>query len=455
MAILPGGLSAAIDAWNAELTDESAPESGAWLDAQLARRGLTFGDRPLCTVLRPRFLSRAQYDGLRGRLGVLLGAFRRAHEVALADASFRAQFALADWEESLLTSLPPPRSPSPLSRVDAFFTEGDGGLKVTEYNAETPAGAAYADVLAELFLALPAGAAFQRRWRLTPLPGRPSVLHALLAAHRDRFGRAEPPAVAIVDWRQVPTQSEFRLFRDYFQGLGVSCVIADPEELEYTGGRLRAGGTPITVVYKRVLLAELIERGGRDHALVCAVRAGNVAMVDSFQCKPLHKKASLAVLSDERNAALFDADQRAAIAELVPWTRRLEERRTEHAGRPVDLVPFVLAQREQLVLKPNDDYGGAGVVLGWTVDAGTWEREVRGGLAAPYVVQERIALPSEVFPCVVDGRVHFGDRIVDTAPYAYDVTWVEGCLTRVSTDALVNVTAGGGSTVPTFVVEAR
>lgn len=451
----PGGLAAAIDAWNAELTDESAAESGAWLDAQLARRGLTFGERPLCTVLRPRFLGREQYARLRRRLGVLLGAFRRASDAALADRAFRAQFGLADWEESLLTSLPAPRTPSPLSRVDAFFTEGEGGLKITEYNAETPAGAAYSDALAELFLALPAGAAFQRRWRLTPLPGRQGVLHALLAAHRERFGRAETPAVAIVDWREVPTQSEFRLFRDYFESLGVRCAIVTPEELEYQGGRLTAGGTPITVVYKRVLLAELIERGGRDHPLVRAVRDGNVAMVDSFHCKPLHKKASLAVLSDERNAGVFDAEQRAAIAEMVPWTRRVEERRTEHGGRPVDLVPFILAERERLVLKPNDDYGGAGVILGWTVDAAAWERAVREALAAPHVVQERIALPSETFPCLVDGRVHFGDRIVDVAPYAYDVTWVDGCLTRVSTDALVNVTAGGGSTVPTFVVEQR
>lgn len=386
---------------------------------------------------------------------MLLSAFRRAHAAALVDPQFRAQFGLTEWEEALLTSLPTPRSPSPLSRVDAFFTEGDGGLKITEYNAETPAGAAYGDALAELFLALPASAAFQQRWRLMPLPGRHGVLHALLAAHRERFGRAAPPSVAIVDWRDVPTQSEFRLFHDYFAALGIPCVIVDPEDLEYRGGRLCAGDTSITVVYKRVLLAELIERGGLEHALVRAVRDGNVVMVDSFHCKPLHKKASLAVLSDERNATLFDAAERAAIVELVPWTRRVEERRTEQAGRTVDLVPFVLAERERLVLKPNDDYGGAGVILGWTVDARTWEQAVRDALTAPHVVQERIALPSETFPCLVDGRVHFGDRIVDTAPYAYDVTWVEGCLTRVSTDALVNVTAGGGSTVPTFVVEQR
>jgi hypothetical protein len=32
---------------------------------------------------------------------------------------------------------------------------------------------------------------------------------------------------------------------------------------------------------------------------------------------------------------------------------------------------------------------------------------------------------------------------------------MDGCLTRISTEALLNVTAGGGSTVPTMVIEER
>jgi hypothetical protein len=47
------------------------------------------------------------------------------------------------------------------------------------------------------------------------------------------------------------------------------------------------------------------------------------------------------------------------------------------------------------------------------------------------------------------------DRIVDTAPFCWQGERVDGTLTRISTSTLVNVTAGGGSTVPTFVVEPR
>jgi uncharacterized circularly permuted ATP-grasp superfamily protein len=185
------------------------------------------------------------------------------------------------------------------------------------------------------------------------------------------------------------------------------------------------------------------------------VRERAVCMVNPFRCKLLHKKASLAVLSDERNATLFPAAEREAVAEFVPWTRVVEERTTERAGARVDLVPFIAANRERLVLKPNDDYGGAGVVLGWTVDNAAWGAAVRHALTTPHIVQERVAIPSEAYPTWADGSIHLIDRMFDTAPFVLNGSVVDGCLTRLSTAALLNVTAGGGSTVPCFVVEER
>jgi hypothetical protein len=89
---------AAAAAYHAGLTEESAAESAAWLEARLAERGLVFGDRPLCTVIRPRFLSARQYLALRDSLTPLLGAFAKAHAAALADPVLLAQFGLEAWE---------------------------------------------------------------------------------------------------------------------------------------------------------------------------------------------------------------------------------------------------------------------------------------------------------------------------------------------------------------------
>lgn len=448
-------LREAIDTYHELLAGEVAGESQQQMDEQLRDRGLYFGDRPLCTVLRPRFLTPEQYRFLQTRVETLLGAFDRAYCAAIENPDVRAQFGLLDWEEELVREDPGFDDPSPVSRLDAFFVAEKGGLKFTEYNAETPAGAAYGDLLAYVFLGLPVMREFLRRFQVRTLPARHHVLHALTDAYQKWAGRREAPRIGILDWKEVPTYSEFLVSVDYFRSQGIDCTIADPREVEYRDGKLMAGDFHITLIYKRVLISELIERGGLDGDVVRAVREGAVCMVNPFRCKILHKKASLAVLSDEDNQELFTIEQQAAIRSHIPWTRTVAERYTRHNGDSVDLIPHLQANRERMVLKPNDDYGGTGIVLGWETDDSGWEAAIRTALEQPYIVQERIELPTEPYPSMVGGELQFIDRITDTAPFIFHGSYMDGCMTRLSTASLVNVTAGGGSSLATFLVERR
>lgn len=447
-------LEAAIRTYHDLLTDSVAAESQACLDRVQAKRGLLFGERPICTVLRPRFMTQSQFRFLQTRVRLLLSAFDKANKTALDDASFRAQFGLRDWEEELVQINPGFQGTYPTSRLDAFFVS-EQELYFTEYNSETPAGTAYNDALTDVFFALPIMQAFMRRYRVVPLPARPGVLQVLLDSFRQWAGRREAPRIAILDWCEVPTYSEFLLFQDYFQSQGLECRIIDPREVEYKAGRLMAGDYHITLIYKRVLISELWERGGRDHPVIQALRDRKVCMVNPLTCKILYKKASFAVLTDERNAGLFAPAELDAIAAHIPWTRVVEQRKTNYRGKEIDLVPFVMENRDQLVLKPNDEYGGKGIVLGWLADRAEWEHAVQTALAEPYVVQQRIGVPSEPYPSFIDGQVHLIDRMLDTNPFICHGEYMDACLTRISTAALLNVTAGGGSTVPTFLVEQR
>jgi glutathionylspermidine synthase len=448
-------LQKAIDDYHALLTDEMGEESQAQLDDQLRRRGLFFGDRPLCTVLRPRFLTASQYSFLQKSTSALLPAFDRAYDRAIADPVFRSQFRMMDWEETLIGHHPGFRDPSPVSRLDAFFTHERGGLRFTEYNAETPAAAAYNDVLAEVTYGLPIMRLFLRKYEVRPQPARHLVMHALLDSYRSWSGTRQKPRIVILDWREVPTYSEFVITQQYLESQGFECVIADPREVEYRDGKLFAGDLHVDLIYKRVLITELVERGGLDHPVIRAVREGAACMVNPFRCKILHKKASLAVLSDERNQEMFTEAEREAIAAHIPWTRLVEERRTSFHGEEIDLLPWLVHNRNRLVLKPNDEYGGSGIVLGWEVDDAAWDAALRLALAEPYIVQERIVLPEEAYPSLIDGHVMITDRILDTAPFVFHGAFSDSCLTRLSSDPLVNVTAGSGSSLATFVVEPR
>jgi uncharacterized circularly permuted ATP-grasp superfamily protein len=368
------------------------------------------------------------------------------------------------------------RSSSPSARLDSFFADE---VRYVEYNAESPAGIAYGDVLAEVMGALPLMRRFAQDWDVRSMPVRDSQLGCMLRAFSE-WGGEGPPAVAIVDWPGVPTLSEFELFRQHFLAAGIFCCICEPGTLQYDGTTLRAcDGTPVNLVYRRVLTSELLAAGGLDQPLCRAYLDGTAVVVNSFRAKLLHKKMSLALLSDDRYASLYSPSELQAIARHIPWTRRLQEGKTTRANAEVtDLVQHVLENREKLVLKPNDEYGGKGVVLGWTVDDHDWEEAIRMALHQSYVVQEAVPVPREPFPLAVGDAVELIDMAVDMDPYLFEGLpggvsdapssgssrssrssrrrysgHVGGVLTRLSSSALLNVTAGAGSVVPTYVVE--
>jgi uncharacterized circularly permuted ATP-grasp superfamily protein len=126
-------------------------------------------------------------------------------------------------------------------------------------------------------------------------------------------------------------------------------------------------------------------------------------------------------------------------------------------GGEMDLLGYVRRSRASLVIKPNDEYGGSGVTLGWEASESAWDDLIATAVAAPpgtWIVQRRIPVRREVFPYVESPhRVVFRDMLVDFAPYLFRGR-LAGFLTRLSGSGLANVTSGGGQ-VPAFVIAPR
>ena len=429
-----------VAAYHALLDDERlvAASAEALAEGQRERR-LMFGERPLCVAVRPQLMTRRRYEQAVAAAEGVHGALAALEKAVLKDADLRLELGLEPEEERLALADPGFAYSSPSARLDSFFA---GQIRFVEYNAESPAGMAYSDNLAAIFARLPVMKAFRKRFRGRFLPTRRRQLSAMLHAFR-QWGRGTRPVIAIVDWEGLPTAPEFEMFKAFFEAAGVKTVICDPRSLELRRGRLYAQGKAVNLVYRRVLTSELLARGDETRALRDAYVAGAVCVVNSFRAKLLHKKMSLAMLSDDRYRRLYTPAQRAAIRSHIPWTRRVVP----------ELADEIARRRETLVLKPNDEYGGRGVILGWTVDQAEWEAAIEVAATQSYVVQEAVEIPRVPFPVVLDG-LRYLDLAVDLDPYLFDGR-VRGFMTRVSAAALLNVTAGAGSVVPTFVVEGR
>ena len=427
-----------VTAYHALLEDERLVAASAeMLKTGQGERKLMFGERPLCVCLRPQLMTRRRYERAVAAAHGVHSALADLEQAVLQDAELRRELGLEPEEERLAMADPGFKHSSPAVRLDSFFADE---VRFVEYNAESPAGMAYSDNLAAIFARLPVMKEFRKRYRGAFMPTRWRQLRAMLNAFR-QWGKGTRPVIAIVDWEGLPTAPEFEMFRAFFEAHGTKTVICDPRSLEMRRGRLHANGTAVNLVYRRVLTSELLARGDATRVLRDAYLAGKVCVVNSFRAKLLHKKMSLALLSDERYQRLYTPAQRAAVRRHIPWTRKV---------RP-ELVDDIARRRERLVLKPNDEYGGKGVVLGWTVSQSEWEAAIATALEHSYVVQEAVEIPRVPFPVVLD-VLHYIDLAVDLDPYLFDGR-AGGFMTRVSAAALLNVTAGAGSVVPTFVVE--
>ena len=234
-------------------------------------------------------------------------------------------------------------------------------------------------------------------------------------------------------------------------------LVADPRQLEWDGKRLAAKDKKIDLVYRRVLINDIVAKPVECSALVKAYTTGAVCVANNFRCKIPHVKAFFAVLTDEQNGSLFSLSERELIRSHIPWTRVVADVKTAYYGQTIELLAFTRKRRENLVLKPSDEYGGSGVTLGWETSEPAWDEAIERALTAKngaWIVQERIPIRREVFPYIAPaGGVDYRDMLVDFAPYLFRGKLC-GFLTRLSSTGLANVTSGGGQ-VPAFRVTSK
>jgi uncharacterized circularly permuted ATP-grasp superfamily protein len=444
-------IARAVEDYDRLLQDEKelVEEVDDRLFERMRQAKLTFGGRVLCPFLRPNFVSPAVYEEVRGVCRGIMGAIATVEEKLGTELWDRVD--LTPEERELMAIEPGYRRSSPTSRLDAFLTTS--AYQFVELNAESPAGIGYAEALTDLFLDLPVMQKFQERWTVQRFRARERLLETLLECYREGGGQEEHPTIAIVDYEDVPTRTEHLLFRDFFTEKGHPTFVCDPRDLTFERGALRYEGRLIDIVYKRLLVNEFLEKVDKLQPLLEAARKRAVTMVNPFRCKPLHKKAIFAVLTDDDLQGLFSESERAAIARHVPWTRRVSEERTRRAGVDIDLPEYVRDHRESLVMKPNDEYGGKGVYIGAEMSASDWEAALAEALRSSYVVQDKVELRREAFPELGPEGLRTRELVVDLDPFIFQGE-VEGFLTRLSGTSLANVTSGGGQ-VPAFLVSPR
>lgn len=414
------------------------------LTEQQRAGGILHGTRTICPFLRPFFLEASRYRRVRIAASHVSAAINTVTRMALQDDEMLRQLGVTE-KEALWARLDPGyEHVSVTSRLDTYLSLD--GFVFLEYNGENPAGVGDHVTLGSLHENVPAVCEFLSDVsHFIPQP-QISLVETILSTYRQFGGKDANPNVAIVDWEGVDTTAEFELLAGFFEERGLRTIISDPHELEYRGDKLRVKDFHIDVLFKRVIIHEFLEKFDESSPVFRALEDGNVCMINAFRSKVAHKKANFAILTDERYSQMFTPDQLAVINAHVPWTRRVEATDTAYRGKKMDLLQLLRGEQHRFVLKPNDDYGGHGIMFGWESSQSDWDAAIdealKGALKGDYIAQERVAVDKIEMPIIEGNELKIQQLNVDFDPFLFCGS-VDGGMVRLSKDSLVNITQGG------------
>jgi len=420
------------------------------LNQFLLEHNCTFSGKTMPTLLKPNFVSRNQLQKLKQTVEIMSTALDKFIDLYMGNEEVRHIMKFSALENELFRIEPGYQKPLVISRLDAFLNEDS--VKFLEFNCDSPAGIAYADILEDGFRELFREYPLFENWRITYTRRQDLLVKSLLLCYSQYRSNArsmpEKPVIAIVDWEEVSTYSEFQLLEKHFTGKGYKTIICSPQQFSIRNGRAFARDEEVHLVYRRVITRELLQKYDQVGAFIQCMKEGLVCCCNSFRSYIVGNKKVLSLISNHRFQGIFNRKELKIIKETVPWTEILADKEVTFRDKRVHLRDFILENKNLLVLKPANMYGGKNVYIGLETGQETWERVMNQQIEdESWVVQEYVDIPTDIYPEIGDG-ISFKRKYVNINPFAL-LGKYSGSITRVSDSAVINVSAGGGL-VPTL-----
>lgn len=283
-------------------------------------------------------------------------------------------------------------APTMFGRSDLYH---DGsGMKLLEFNVGSQLGGIDQAQVLPVLMGDQRFRAFAEEHGLRYLHTGERIAAAVRAAAEPVTGGGEPVVALLEADGAVERLRPLLLsFIEMFRGCGLDIRLGEISQVRYRDGKLHLDGVPVDVVLRYFSVNQICQDPNGQAAVEPILRAheeGGTVMLTALDSFLYSSKGCLTLLSDRRwRDALTPAEIELA-DRFLPWTRNLEPGPTQAGGLEVEMIEYCRAERDRLLLKPRNDYGGHGIVCGWDCSDADWKQALDDCATRGFIVQERV-----------------------------------------------------------------
>ncbi len=439
------------------LNPGDAEEQLGFITEETVKYGMAMKGKPFPTFLKPYFVDRKDRPLFKAATESIMHAIEKVSNSFFSDPKFKHLLELGDKVEEFAKIDPVYPNRQIVSRLDAFFLPDSKDIKFLEFNCDSPSGMGWHDAMVDIFSNLKTIKQVQSKYNLAADKFLDTHSKMLMKKYRQFCEKkgikpVDNPLFAIVCATDSTILKDVEIIINTLNEKGFNAVYADPRHFDYDGKQLTLNGRAVHLIYRDAIQEFLNEPYYPDTKKVLeAYRDQNICFINPFSSRVGGLKSVLAIMGDPRFRYLFNEEELDAIEKYIPWTRLVRDQESDYKGKTIQLRHFIAENKNNLVLKPNSGYGGAGVVIGKSSDNSEWQDTLNLALTKGqnYVVQELVPIPVDDFPIMDGNKLRgFETKNVNINFWAYDGVF-GGAFLRASSGDIINVHRGGGL-VPVF-----
>ena len=360
---------------------EANIESALVIKDYLEHSSVAYHGRCVHTLHIPKVFSQEVMEYYRKITKTTYGIFKKVIKEYLSNIEYRKCFPFSKALEELILIPRGYDSVLPIARFDIFFNEEDWSFKFCEINTDGSSAMLEDYVLNKAIEKNITHQKIKEQYQFKTFELFDSWVKSFGDIYNTYEKKVAKPYVAIVDFLEHCSITEFEEFEKRFERQGYETEICEITQMKYRDGLLYSPkGHVVDVVYRRAVTSDIMKHYDEVQDFITAVKEQNVCIIGAFCTQIIHNKWLFKILCEEETLKLLTKEEQSFVKEHIPATNLMDTRYCSLAE--------VKENKDKYIIKPLDSYASKGVFAGVDYPQDKWNSIVDENANQDYIYQE-------------------------------------------------------------------